>query len=57
MVTKNVTEKMLKWYGHINKRDERHVLRRMLDGPGKAEEEDLKPGRKTRLKDMSKVWG
>ena len=30
-VTKRITEKSLKWYGHVKSRDEGHVLRRMLD--------------------------
>ena len=32
-VTKKITEKRLKWYGHVKRRDEGHVLRRMLDTP------------------------
>ena len=33
-VTKKITEKRLKWYyGHVKRRDEGHVLRRMLDAP------------------------
>ena len=30
-VTKNITEKMVKWYGHVKRRDEGHALRTMLD--------------------------
>ena len=30
-VTQNITDKRLKWYGHVKRRDEWHVLRRMLD--------------------------
>ena len=29
-VTKKITEKMLRWYGHVKRMD---VLRRMLDAP------------------------
>ena len=51
--TKKITEKTLKWYGHVKRWDERHVLRRTLDAPV--------PGRgrqKTRWKDILwKVWG
>ena len=32
-VTKKITEKRLKWYGHVKRRDEGHVLRRTLDAP------------------------
>ena len=32
-VTKKITEKRLKWYGHVKRRAERHLLRRMLDAP------------------------
>ena len=30
--------------GHVKRRDEGHVLRRMLDVPGRDEEEDRQPG-------------
>ena len=33
-VTKKITEKRLKWYGHGKAMNEGHVLRRMLDAPG-----------------------
>ena len=46
--------------GYTLKRDEGHVLRRiMLDAsvPGKRREEDKKPGRKTRVKELyGKCW-
>ena len=32
-VTKEITEKRLKWYGHVKRRSEGQVLRRMLDAP------------------------
>ena len=32
-VTKKIAEKRLKWYGPVKRRDEGHVLRRMLDAP------------------------
>ena len=42
---------MIKWYGHVKRRDEGHVLRRMLNAPEPAYqeregEEDRKPGGK-----------
>ena len=51
-VTKKMTEKRLKWYGHVKRRDEGYMLRRMLDAllPGKR-----RRGRqKTRWKDSCK---
>ena len=51
-VTKNITEKRLKWYGHDKRREERHVLRRMLDAPVSGKK---RRGRqKTRWKDSCK---
>ena len=32
-VTTNITWKRLKWKGHVKRRDEGKVLKRMLDGP------------------------
>ena len=32
-MTKKITEKRLIWYGHVNRRDEGQVLRRMSDAP------------------------
>ena len=32
-MTQKMTEQRVKWYGHIKRTDERHVLRRVLDGP------------------------
>ena len=29
----NVTEKKLKWYGHVKRREERHVVRRLVGAP------------------------
>ncbi len=50
-VTKKITEKRLKWYGHVKGRDEGHVLRRMLDAPVPGK----RMGRqKTRCKDACK---
>ena len=53
-VTKKITEKRLKWYGHIKRRDEGHVLGRMTDSqlPGKRR----KGRQKTRWKDSCKRW-
>ena len=48
-------KKRLESYGHVKRRDEGHVIRRMSqerDG-----EEDRKPGGKTRVKVIWKVWG
>ncbi len=59
-VTKKITEKRLKWYRHVRRRDEGHVLRRMLDASVPEErdgKEDRKPGGKTRVKEIWKVWG
>ena len=51
-VTKKITEKRLKWYGHVKGRDEGHVLRRMLDAPVPGKR---RRGRqKTRWKDLCK---
>ena len=30
-VTKKITEKMLKWYRHVKRKEEGHVLRRIVD--------------------------
>ena len=30
---KKLTEKRLKWYGYIKRKDEGHILRRILDAP------------------------
>ena len=32
-VAKKITEKMIKWYGHVKRRDKAQVLRRMVDEP------------------------
>ena len=56
-MTKKITDKRLKWYGHVKRRDKEHMLRRMLDTPISG-----KRGRqKTRWKDSCKrdvesVW-
>ena len=36
-VSKEITEKRLKWYGHVRRMKEEHIVRRMLDVdiPGK----------------------
>ena len=38
---KKITEKRLKWYGHVRRMKEEHIVRRMLDVdiPGKKEED------------------
>ena len=33
LVTKKITEKRLKWYRNVKRRDEGHMLRRMSDAP------------------------
>ena len=55
-VIKNTTEKRPR---HVKRREEVHVLRRMLDAPVQERdgEEDSKSGGKTRLKEIWKVWG
>ena len=53
-VTKKTTQKRLKWFGHVKKRDEGHALRRMLDAPVPGKR---RGGRqKTGSKDILKVW-
>ena len=58
-VTKTITEKRLKRYRHVQRRDKGHVLRRMLDAPVPGKR---RRGRqKTRWKDSCKrdresVW-
>ena len=32
-VTTKMREKRLKWYRHVKRREEEHVIRRMLDAP------------------------
>ena len=58
-VTKNITEKRLKWYGHVKRRDKGHKLGRMLDAsvPGKTRRR-RRGGQKTRWKDSFKrdIW-
>ena len=45
--------------GHVKRREEGHVLSRMLDAPVQERhgEEDRKPGKKTRVKEIWKAWG
>ena len=31
MTSKKITEKRLKWYGHVRRMKEEHIVRRMLD--------------------------
>ena len=47
-MTEKITDERLKWYGHVKRTDEGHVLRRMLDAPV---QEDRTPGGKTRVKE------
>ena len=58
-VIKKITEKRLKWCGHVKRREEGHVLRRMLDAPvpGKRRRgrQTTKDG-KTRVKEIWKVY-
>ena len=37
--SKKITEKRLKWYGHVRRMKEEHIVRRMLDvdKPGKRD--------------------
>ena len=51
-VTKKVTEKRLKWYGHVKRRDEGHVIRRMLDA--RVTGKRRRGRQKTRWKDSCK---
>ena len=57
-VTTKITEKRLKWYRHVKRRDEGHVIRRMLDAPVPGK---MRGRQKTRWKDLQnkiwKVWG
>ena len=54
-VKKKITEKRLKWYGRVKRRDEGHVLRRMLASPVPGKR---RRGRqKTRWKDSCKRYG
>ena len=61
--TKKVREEGLTWYGHVKRKDEGHVLRRMSDVPVQLyQERDGSRGRqKTGWKDSCKrdmeVWG
>ena len=48
-VTKKITEKKVKWYGHVKRKDGWLVLR-MLDVPERDGEEDRKPFGKTCVK-------
>ena len=52
-MTKNIKYKMLlKWNGHVKRRDEGHVLRSMLDAPIPGKRQTGRP--KTRWKDSCK---
>ena len=57
-VTKKITEKRLKWFEHVKRRDQGHILRRMLDipVPGKRWRGRLKPGGNTGVKRYGKGW-
>ena len=37
-VTKKVTEKRLKWYGHVKRNEEGHELGRMVDAENQAKD-------------------
>ena len=45
--SKKITEKRLKWYGHVMRMKEEHIVRRMLDVdiPGKRRRGRRKQGR------------
>ena len=51
-LTMKITAKRLKWYRHVKRRDEGHVLRRMLDVPVAGKRRRGRP--KTRWKDSCK---
>ena len=42
-VTKKITEKKVKWYGHVKRRVEGHMLGKMLDAQERVGEEDRQP--------------
>ena len=51
-LTKKITEKRVKWYGHVKRRDEEHVVRRVLDAPVPGKRwrgRHIRPGGKTRV--------
>ena len=51
----NVTEKQLKWHGHVKRREESHVVRRMLGATeGCVTGKRQRGGQKTRWKDSCK---
>ena len=52
-VKKKITEKRIKWFGHVKKRDEGHVLRRMLDAP--VQRKRRRGRQKTRWEDSFKM--
>ena len=54
-VRKKITEKRLKWYGDVKRREEGHVLRRMLDAPAPGKKH--RGRQKTRRKDACKRDG
>ena len=58
-VSKKITEKRPKWYGHVKRRDEGHVLRRMLDTPvpGKRRRGRMKARWKDSCKRDIESWG
>ena len=41
-VTKKITEKRLKWYGHVKRSDDGHALRRMLKAPVQGKRQERK---------------
>ena len=43
-VTKEITQKKAKWFEHVKRRDERHMLRRVLNAQERDREEDGQPG-------------
>ena len=55
--TKKITEKRLKWYGRVERRDEGHILRIMLhENQERDGEEHRKPGEKTCVQYVESVW-
>ena len=53
-VTKTITEKRLKWYGHVKRRGEEDAQRRMLDASTRRDgKEGRELGGTTRVK---KIW-
>ena len=44
--SKKITEKRLKWYGHVRRTKEEHIVRRMLDVDKLIDDDDMARQRK-----------